>query len=72
MAAEGVVYVELLDEGVDVWRPVEAISEGGGVYRLRGDAPPDEAWAFPPGSRVRCEARRLSGDLVQVACALAD
>ncbi len=71
MATESVVYVELLGEGVDVWRPVDAISEGGDIYRLPDDAPPDERWAFPPGSKVRCEARRLSGDLVQVACALA-
>jgi hypothetical protein len=72
MEAEGVIYVQLLDEGVDAWRPVDAINEGGGVYRLPDAAPPDEAWAFPPGSRVRCETRRLSGDLVQVACAVAD
>jgi hypothetical protein len=36
------VYVELLGEGVDVWRPVEAIADG-------------EAFVLPPGSRVRCE-----------------
>jgi hypothetical protein len=28
------IYAELLDEGVDVWRPVEAVEEPGGVYRL--------------------------------------
>jgi hypothetical protein len=72
MAAEGVVYVELLGEGVEVWRPVDAVSEGGGVYRLPDTAPPDEAWAVPPGSRVRCETRPLSGDVVQVVCAAAD
>ena len=28
------VYVELLDEGVDVWRPVDAERENDGVVRL--------------------------------------
>ena len=61
------VYVELLDEGVDVWRPVEAERENDGVVRLPSVAPEGERWAFPPGSRVRCE-RRDSG-LVAVSLA---
>lgn len=28
------IYVELLDEGIDVWRPVEPVEEVGGVYRM--------------------------------------
>jgi hypothetical protein len=55
------VYVELLDEGVDVWRPVQAQVEGDGVYRLPDSAPADETWAFPAGSRVRCEHRAVPG-----------
>jgi hypothetical protein len=61
------VYVELLDEGVDVWRPVEAERESDGVVRLPGNAPDGETWAYPPGSRVRCERR----DIGLVAVALA-
>jgi hypothetical protein len=61
------VYVELLDEGVDVWRPVEAEREDDGVVRLHSDAPEGETWAFPPGSRVQCERR----DIGLVAVALA-
>lgn len=61
------VYIELLDEGVDVWRPVEAQWEADGVARLPSDAPEGEAWAFRPGSRVRCERR----DIGLVAVALA-
>lgn len=51
-----VVNVELLDEGVQVWRPVVAEVVAGGLHRLtpgRGG----EVWAFPPGSVVRCERR---------------
>ena len=59
------IYVEFLDEGVDVWRPVEA----GGVYRLPERSPAGETWAFAPGTRVRCERRELSGDEVLVATA---
>ena len=67
-----VVYVELLGEGVEVWRPVQAVDEGEGVYRLTGKLPAGEAWAFPPHSRVRVEARPLSGGLERVACGLAE
>jgi hypothetical protein len=71
MATE-TIYVELLEEGVDVWRPVEAQVLGDGRYRLL--APPDydsetETWAFLPGTVVRCEARRLSDGIVFVAVA---
>ena len=54
------VYVELLHEGVDVWRPVQAEHLGGNLYRLAGDKPADEVWAFAVGDVVKCEDRRLS------------
>jgi hypothetical protein len=53
------IYVALLDEGVDVWRPVEAQREGN-FYRIVGSVPEPEKWAFDPGSLVRCEQRELS------------
>jgi hypothetical protein len=61
------VYVELLDEGVDVWRPVEAESDGDAVVRLPDHAPEGEQWAFPPGSRVRWEQRRIGKVAVELA-----
>jgi hypothetical protein len=67
MPDETVIYVELLDEGVDVWRPVTATNEGNGVYRLAAQQPTDERWAFPAGSRVRCELRTLEGTQQLVA-----
>jgi hypothetical protein len=69
---ETIIYVELLDEAVDVWRPVVAMPEGPGIYRLTEAQPEDEKWAFPPGSRVRCEPRPLSDGTELVAIALAD
>jgi hypothetical protein len=67
-----VIYVELLNEAVPVWRPVRTTLESG-VYRLPSEKPDDEIWAFPPGSRVLAEWRRLGeGKQQLVACALAD
>ena len=56
------IYVELLDEGVEVWRPVEAERRHDGLYRILS-RPHDEteAWMFPPGSVVRCEEKAFSG-----------
>jgi len=48
------VYVELLDEGVDVWRPVVASEIAPGRYLLEGPMPESERWAFPPGAVVEC------------------
>ena len=60
-----VVYVELLHEGVEVWRPVDAQALGGDRFRLAaGHVPEGEVWTFEPGSTVRCERR--GADLVAV------
>jgi hypothetical protein len=64
------IYVELLDEGVDVWRPVAAEPLGEDRYRLVAPAdydPETKKWAFLPGTVVRRKARRLSDGLVFVA-----
>ena len=36
------IYVALLDEGTDVWRPVSAIQLGQNVFRLQPNAPPSD------------------------------
>jgi len=53
------IYVYLLDEGVDGWRPVEGLVESAG-YRITGSEPEGENWQFKPGSLVRCEWRELA------------
>jgi hypothetical protein len=60
------IYIELLDEGIHVWRPVEAV-ERGDAFVLPPTAPEDERWRFAPGSRVRCEERDLSDGPALVA-----
>ena len=53
------IYVYLLDENVDVWRPVEA-EPVGDAFRIVGEPPDDEKWEFQPGEVVRCETRMLT------------
>lgn len=61
MSNQEVVYVKLLDEGTDVWRPVRAEHVGGDLYRLTGEPPDDEVWPFAVGDIVRCKPQTLSG-----------
>ncbi len=57
-----IVYVRLLGEGTDVWRPAQASYMGGDRYQLIPQAVPDsEEWEFSPGTIVHCETRTLSG-----------
>jgi len=51
MTSVAPIYVALLDEAVDVWRPVQAECLGGNIYRILGQ-PYDrsvESWQFEPG-----------------------
>ncbi len=64
------VFVRLLDEGADVWRPVGATRLGETTYQLADVATPeDETWIFQPGDIVVAERRQ--GDECLVAVALA-
>ena len=46
------ILVPLLNEGTHVSRPVKAEWLGGDRYRVLGDAPPNEEWAFGSGTIV--------------------
>jgi hypothetical protein len=51
------VFVSLIDEGVEVWRPVRATRLRGDIYRIV-EQPYDrelETWQFEPGDAVVCE-----------------
>jgi hypothetical protein len=67
-----VVYVKLLEEGVECWRPVEAERLTSGDYVVVGsnESDGDEIWEFSSGAVVRCEHRMLSGGPRLVAVAL--
>jgi hypothetical protein len=51
------IYMPLLEEGVPVWRPVQALFLRDGVYRIVSDSNgfPNEQWQFSTGSSVRCQ-----------------
>ena len=72
---EAVVYVQLLNEGTDVWRPVRATALPDGTFRLLepdGYDPNAETWEFPPSTKVRCVTRKFTdGDEGLVAVARA-
>jgi hypothetical protein len=70
MRSATTVYVALLDEGVDVWRPVQAEHVRGDLYRLTGERPDDEVWPFSPGDVVSCHIRTLSGDSARLESVL--
>ncbi len=63
------IYVRLLDDGVDVWRPVLATDLGGRLFRLPDWAydPDLEVWEFLPGTVVEASASVLGEEQVLVA-----
>jgi hypothetical protein len=67
------LYVALLDEGIDVWRPTQAEKLPDGSYKLLPTPdydPEDEKWEFPPGSQVIAERKQLSSGNVLTAVRL--
>jgi hypothetical protein len=54
------IYVALLDEGVDVWRPVAAEALGSGLFRLLGAVPEGEIWEYQPDEIVNVRERTFS------------
>jgi len=73
MACSGrqTIFVRLLGEVVDAWRPVEAIDYGQLRYRIVGPEPtPDEEWEFRIGEMVRCreqDGRSIAVELIEAA-----
>ena len=60
------LYVRLLNEGVEVFRPTQAVPVGDGIYKLLPTPdydPTDEEWEFTPGSTVKGILRILHGEV---------
>jgi len=56
MSGREEIFVRLLDEAVEVWRPVQARSTGPDRYLIL-EQPYDreiERWEFEPGAEVTC------------------
>ncbi len=54
------LFMPLLNEGTDVWRPVAAERLDDRTYRIVGPRPNDEEWAFAPGSIVSSQLQAFS------------
>jgi hypothetical protein len=68
------IYVALLDEGIDVWRPVAARKLAADTYLIL-DQNYDrklETWQFEPGTLVRCRKKRQDDHQILVATEIAD
>jgi hypothetical protein len=66
------IYVKLLDEGTDVYRPVKASIVNSDHYKLDCPDiydPDDEHWEFPPGSCVIAITKQLTHGSCLVAIA---
>jgi hypothetical protein len=62
------VYIALMDEGVDVWRPVDVEDLGDSTYRIVSiNADPDsERWQFTTGDVVRVRRRQFADGTIGV------
>ncbi len=67
------IFVRLLDEGTDVWRPVKAVRLSEATFRIEDEqVPEDEIWNFQPGEIVVAEHRASEdgAELIAVARAI--
>jgi hypothetical protein len=53
------IFVELVNEGTECWRPVEAEQLSDSTFRIIGAKPEDEIWKFDCGDVVRCKLRQF-------------
>ncbi len=68
------IYIALLDEGVDVWRAVQAKHLSGNIYRILNQSydRTTESWQFEPGDAVLCEMVESSDGRILAATRRAD
>lgn len=67
---ERIIYIQLIEEGTKVYRPVPAIKIKNNIYEVKGFEnydPEDEVWEFSPGTFVLVEEQNLNGENVLVA-----
>jgi hypothetical protein len=55
------IYIELLEEGTPCFRPAQAEHLGEDLYRIVGEKPEDEIWAFSTGDIVECRIHTFAG-----------
>lgn len=65
-----IIYIQLLNEGSVVYRPVSAYEIQESIYKIDGSEcydPEDEEWEFLPGTYVLVKEQILEGENVLVA-----
>ena len=69
MTPRTIIYVAMLQEAVDVWRPVEAEHLGGDNYLIVDQAydRDSESWQFEPGEHVVCKEIQSAEGLLLAA-----
>ncbi len=67
------IFVYLLNEGIDVWRPVQAVALEGGLYKIvsKNPDPDGEHWEFTTGDIVRCVEKTLTDIRTPGSCLVA-
>lgn len=60
------IFVGLIGEGTQVWRPVKAKQVGIDTFEILGIVPAGEEWEFPPGSHVKCEQYRFQDGSIRM------
>lgn len=61
------IYVALIDEGLDVWRPVDAEYISPDTYKILEKMPEGEVWEYQPGDIVYCKFQEFSDGMRLVA-----
>jgi hypothetical protein len=61
------IYVNLIGEGLNVLRAVQAENLGRDYYRIVEEMPEGETWQYGPGQVVKCKKRNLSSGKAMVA-----
>ncbi|MEW6619278.1 MAG: hypothetical protein AB1422_08075 [bacterium] len=67
------IYIPLLNEGVDVFRPTLGIEIEKNIFKvlpIEKYDPEDERWKFLPGSIVRCKKEIREGKEILIATEL--
>jgi hypothetical protein len=69
-----IIFVRLLGEEVDVWRPVRARYVRRNTYRIVAQAydAEVESWEFSPGDLVECELTIVQDGEILAAIRMAD
>ena len=65
------IYIELMNEGTNCWRPVEARDLGDGRFQIISSQPENEEWQFRSGEIVECMRKEFQDDSCLVAYKLA-